>query len=145
MTVFLIKTQKKTFVIFHGVLKFNETLKPPFSNKKNYILNNFYLNLWVLDVSMTHQELLVVAELEGADGAGVNFLSFDSLAGVQVTFQQGHLLEVVGTKVAAKGQTGLDRFQLKVFYLEVDDEQADIFENFETKVAAVVKSQVLCV
>ena len=108
-------------------------------------MNGFHLNLWVLDVSMIHQELLVGAELEGTDGAGVNFFSFDSLAGLQVTFQQGHLLEVVGTKVAAKGQTGLHRFQLKVVHLEVDDEQADIFENFEAKVAAVVKSQVLCV
>lgn len=102
------------------------------------------MNLRVLDARMIHQEVLVVAELERTDGAGVNFLSFDSLAGLQVTFQQGHLLEVVGTKVAAKGQTGLDRFQLKVVHLEVDDEQANILENFEAKVAAVVKSQVLC-
>jgi hypothetical protein len=50
-------------------------------------LNDFHLNLWVLDARMIHQELLVVAELEGTDGAGVNFFSFDSLAGVQVTFQ----------------------------------------------------------
>ncbi len=99
----------------------------------------------MLDVSMIHQELLVVAELEGADGAGVNFFSFDSLAGLQVTLQQGHLLEVVGTKVAAKGQTVLDRFQLKVVHLEVYDEQANILENFKAKVAAVVKSHVLCV
>ena len=108
-------------------------------------MNDFHLNLWVLDARMIHQELLVVAELEGTDGAGVNFLSFDSLAGLQVTFQQGHLLEVVGTKVAAKGQTGLDRLQLEVVHLEVYDEQANIFENFEAKVAAVFKSQVLCV
>ncbi len=94
---------------------------------------------------MIHQELLVVTELERTDGAGVNFLSLDSLAGLQVTFQQGHLVEVVGTKVAAKRQTGLYRFQLKVVHLEVYDEQADIFENFEAKVAAVFKSHVLCV